>query len=74
MEFVRTIVSGVVMNTIVKLPESLRNSDVEVIILPTKGGEPRKRSSRRIGIAPGPEIPDSFFEPLPEEELQAWEM
>ena len=26
----------------------------------------------RLGFAKGAEIPDSFFEPLPEEELQLW--
>ena len=25
-----------------------------------------------IGFLPGPEIPNSFFEPLPDEDLQAW--
>ena len=25
-----------------------------------------------LGFAKGPEIPDSFFEPLPEEDLEAW--
>ena len=27
---------------------------------------------RPVGFVPGP-VPDSFFEPLPEEELAAWE-
>ena len=25
-----------------------------------------------MGFIEGPELPDSFFEPLPEEDLQAW--
>jgi len=35
----------------------------------------RPAPKRRLGIleTPGFAIPDSFFEPLPEEELQAWE-
>jgi prevent-host-death family protein len=28
---------------------------------------------RRVGFMPGLELPDSFFEPLPEEELRLWE-
>jgi len=31
-----------------------------------------KTRKRTIGFAKGADVPDSFFEPLPEEELQAW--
>jgi hypothetical protein len=34
--------------------------------------EQPKPQKRPIGFAKGAEIPDSFFEPLSEEELQAW--
>jgi prevent-host-death family protein len=30
-------------------------------------------TKRRLGFMPGPDIPDSFFEPLSEDEVQLWE-
>ena len=55
------------------LPLALRNRQVEVIILPAEGNaaEPVKQKLR-LGFVKGPALPESFFEPLPEEELQAW--
>jgi prevent-host-death family protein len=45
-----------------------------------RGGKPVARLApigplppREFGFAPGPDLPDSFFEPLPEEELRLWE-
>ncbi len=50
----------------------------EAIIL-AKAGKPYARlmplatpAKRRLGILPG-HVDDSFFDPLPEEELKAWE-
>jgi len=34
--------------------------------------EPMSKKPRRLGFLKG-HIPDSFFEPLPEDELKAWE-
>jgi antitoxin (DNA-binding transcriptional repressor) of toxin-antitoxin stability system len=36
----------------------------------TAVGEPPRR---KLGWLSGFDVPDSFFEPLPEEELRAWE-
>jgi prevent-host-death family protein len=50
----------------------------EIVI--ARGGKPIARLTaigepplRRVGFMPGLELPDSFFEPLPEEELRLWE-
>ena len=74
MDFVRQTINSAELNSIVNLPMSLRNSRVEIIVLPladaTASANPKTK--RQIGFAQGAEIPDSFFEPLPEEELQLW--
>ena len=37
------------------------------------GGEQSKAVKKRnIGFMEGPPLPDSFFDPLPEEELELW--
>ena len=33
-----------------------------------------QKSKRQLGFVDVPPLPDSFFEPLPEEELKAWEL
>jgi prevent-host-death family protein len=45
-----------------------------------RGGKPVARlaavgspAPRELGFVPGLDVPDSFFEPLPEEELRRWE-
>ena len=50
----------------------------EIII--ARGGKPVARLSplgdpplRELGFVPGGDIPDSFFDPLPEDELRLWE-
>lgn len=50
----------------------------EVVI--ARGGRPIARlvafappTERTLGFLPGLDTPDSFFEPLPESELDAWE-
>lgn len=50
----------------------------EIII--ARGGKPIARLTavgepplRELGFMPGLHVPDSFFEPLPEEELRLWE-
>jgi hypothetical protein len=69
---------GSELNNLINLPPTLRNNQVEVIILPAVpvkeeyniAEEPKQK--RELGFAAGAEVPDSFFEPLSEEELQAW--
>lgn len=50
----------------------------EIVI--TRRGKPIARltafgqpPTRELGFMPGLHVPDSFLEPLPEEELRAWE-
>ena len=75
MEYIRqTVNSNELNNIFANLPPSLRNRRVEVIILPADDNivMEKSKSKRQIGFAKGAEIPDSFFESLSEEELQAW--
>jgi len=79
MEYVRQTMGSARLSGIIELPPTLRNRRVEIIILPADSdvAEEPKREDRRgyklnMGFLPGPELPDSFFEPLPEEDLQAW--
>ena len=77
MEYLRKTVSSSELSGIFDLPQSLRNIKVEVIILPAEdsaNAPETPKAKRRIGFAKDkiPPLPDSFFEPLPEEELQLW--
>ena len=77
MDFVRQTVSSNDLRNIFNLPPALRDTTVEVIILPVNNealkSEGMPTSKINFGFMPGPPIPDSFFDPLPEEDLQAWE-
>jgi len=72
MDFVRQTVESSVLSDVFDLPPSMRDTQVEVIILPTYGENEKRNNKINIGFMPGPPLPDSFFDPLPEEELQAW--
>ena len=77
MEYMRQTIGSAELNGIFDLPPMLRNRRVEVIVLPAPTeGEPTAtvmpNRSLKFGLAKGAEVPDSFFEPLPEEDLQAW--
>ncbi len=75
MEYIRKTVSSSELNNIfMNLPMSLRDRLVEVIILPVENTDaPEKpKQKRQLGFVDCPPLPDSFFEPLPEEDLQAW--
>jgi hypothetical protein len=72
--FRQTIVSNK-LSGIFELPPVLRNRQVEVIILPVENDVEKKPNyALKLGFLKDkvPPLPDSFFEPLPEEELQAW--
>ena len=78
MEF-RQTVSGADLNSVfMNIPQSLRNRRVEVIVLPADNpdavAEPKSKRQLNLDFLAGkvPSLPDSFFDPLPEEELQAW--
>ena len=79
MNYVRQIIGSSVLNGIINIPPSLRNKNVQIIILPAENDdfEPINNNSKQgyklnIGFLPGAEVPNSFFEPLPEEDLLAW--
>ena len=73
MEYLRQTVESTKLGDIFDLPMALRNKKVEVIILPAKDEVANKpKRKRRLGFIKLPPLPESFFDPLPEEELQAW--
>jgi hypothetical protein len=74
MEYMRQTIGSAELNGIFEIPPSLRNRRVQVIVLPAESYAPDepKPQKRMLGFAKGAEIPDSFFAPLSEEELQAW--
>jgi len=76
MEYIRQVVGGEKLATVFDIPQTLRNRKAEVIILFADefAEETQKNNKRPTGFAKGAEVPDSFFEPLPEEELQLWGM
>jgi len=73
MECYRQTVSSAELSSIFSLPLSLRNKKVDVIILPVDNYVAEvSESKRQFDFVDAPPLPDSFFDPLPEEELQAW--
>ena len=73
MDCLRQTVSSDILKDIFNLPLSLQNKKVEVIILPVDDNiadTPKRK--RKLGFIDAPPLPDSFFDPLPEEELQLW--
>ena len=80
MEFLRLAVASTDSIYITDLPVTLRHREVEVIVLPAQSEIPERDcgvdisflDKRPIGFVDGPPLPDSFFDPLPEEDLQAW--
>ena len=76
MECVHQTIGSAALNGIIELPPNLRNRKVQVIVLPAESYTPKQEPKREIqfGFLKGivPPLPDSFFDPLPEEELQVW--
>ena len=74
MEYLRQTIISTELEGLLILPPTLRNRMVEVIVLPADSvdNDIEQKPKRQLGFAKGAELPDSFFEPLPEEELQAW--
>ncbi|MDR2545924.1 MAG: hypothetical protein LBC96_00235 [Lachnospiraceae bacterium] len=76
MECVHQTIGSAALDGIIDLPPNLRNRKVQVIVLPAESYTPKQESKREIqfGFLKGvvPPLPDSFFDPLPEEELQTW--
>ena len=75
MEYVRQTINSSKLIGILELPQTLHNTNVDVIVLPAER-EVSDKQKRVItfGFLKGkvPPLPDSFFDPLPEEELRAW--
>jgi len=75
MEYISKTIGSTELSGIFEIPPLLRNKRVQVIVLPAEDDnmpDEQKPQKRLLGFAKGAEIPDSFFEPLPEEELQLW--
>jgi hypothetical protein len=74
MEYLRQTIGSAELSGIFEIPPTLRNKRVQVIILPEEDTVPQPDYACRVDFAKGPPLPDSFFDPLPEEDLQAWGM
>ena len=73
MEYIRQTIGSSKLSGIFNLPPALRDKKVEVIILPAENNIEEKPNFKcRLGFLDIPPLPDSFFDPLPEEELEAW--
>ena len=73
MEYLRQTMSGAELSGFLPLPPALRNRKVQVIVLPDEDNiQENPKGKLKLGFMPGPSLPDSFFDPLPEEDLQAW--
>ena len=73
MDYLHQTINSAKLAGIFNLPSALHDKLVEVIIIPAKNtaAEPSKQK-RNLGFLHGPPLPDSFFDPLPEDELQLW--
>ena len=67
---------AVVENGFIRIPDDYKSkigSKIKVTVVNDDiEGTVEIRKKRPIGLAKGAEIPDSFFEPLSEEDLQLW--
>ena len=75
MEYISKTISSTELSGIFEIPPMLRDRKVQVIILPVEDDANVSEGPNyalKLGFAKGAEIPDSFFEPLSEEELQLW--
>jgi len=59
----------------IQLPDSLANQDVDIIVIPqSRPVANADKKKRPIGLLKGKfAVPDSFFDPLPEDILDAFE-
>ena len=73
MEYVRKTMDSSILNKLFDIPPALHNKMVEVIILPAENNSADIIKQKiQLGFVKGPPLPESFFDPLPEEELRAW--
>jgi len=70
MEYIRQTIDSHKLYDIFTIPQSLRNKMVEVIILPVENiAEEELKREIKFGFIQDkvPPLPDSFFDPLPED-------
>jgi hypothetical protein len=76
MEYISKTIGSIELSGIFEIPPAMRGRKVQVIVLPIEEDIPEesKPQKRPLGFLKGivPPLPNSFFEPLPEEDLQAW--
>jgi len=73
MEYLRQTIGSAKLCDVFDLPLALRDKVVEVIILPADDNiSETPKPKRQLGFVKVPPLPESFFDPLPEEEIQAW--
>ena len=73
MEYIRQEIAANKLADIFDIPQAFHSKKAEVIILfPDDSKEMPTVNKRPIGFAKGADVPDSFFEPLSEEDLQLW--
>jgi len=73
MDHVRITIDSAYLYKIFDIPPALRDKKVEVIILPVENINSKKTKQKiQLGFIQGYPLPDSFFDPLSEEELLAW--
>jgi len=73
MDYIRKTMDSTFLYKLFDIPPALRDKKVEVIILPAENivGE-NVIQKIQLGFVKGPPLPESFFDPLPEEDLLAW--
>ena len=74
MEYIRQTINTDKLYGVFTIPQSLRDRMVEVIILPAENISEEPKREIKFGFIRDkiPPLPDSFFDPLPEEELKLW--
>lgn len=74
MNYYTETMHGRELRNVLNLPEELENTRIQVIIIPAPITETKtmQTGKRRLGFMPGPPIPESFFEPISDEELDSW--
>ena len=77
MEYIGKIIGSAELSGIFEIPPSLRGRKVQVIVLPAEDNDNELNEPNyalKLGFLKNkiPPLPDSFFDPLPEEELQLW--
>jgi len=73
MEYLRQTIGSAKLSHIFDLPPALRDKRVDVIILPAEDNAVEQpKPKRQLGFIKAPPLPKSFFDSLPEEELQEW--